>query len=540
MAPPAARRVVTGSSPLPAAGDAGPDGGPAGGRRDESGDNAKQVRGSSLLLLGRFIGVGLAFLAQVVLVRAFSREDFGAFAFALAVVSLGAVIAASGLDKALSRFVPMYEEQGQLPRAVGAVVLAVLIMGGLSVVVMAGTLVLAGMFADEIDPTAFGLLAIMVLLLPVQAFDALVTALFAVLASPRSIFVRRYLMAPGLQLLVLAVVVPLGLGITSVAIGYVAAGLFGVGIYGLLLLRLMRRRWGGAVTARPPIPGREVLGYSLPLLSSDLVFLLRGHLVVVLLGWYGTNVDVATFWAVFPLARLILIVFQSFMYLFLPQAARLVARNDLPGLGRLHWQGMAWIALFSFPMFAAPFALAEPLSVLFFGGDYAESGPVLALLALGFFVTGVTAMNGLVLRALGMVRTLVVIDLLTAAVSVITYVLLIPPLGAVGAALGMLLTSVGQGAAYQVSVLRSGVPGPGVRQVAPYPVLAILAAGLLAMQVIVAPPVWVSLPIVGLVALVALLLHRDVLQIATTFPELARLPLVGRLLGSPGTGSPRP
>jgi O-antigen/teichoic acid export membrane protein len=515
--------------------EAGPGGDGAG-----ASDHARHVRGSSLLLSGRFVAVGLGFLAQIVLVRALTKGDYGAFAYALAVVSMGSSVAAFGLDKAMSRFVPMYEERGETARAVGAVVLSLVLVAAVSVAVIGVLLLVGDQLTGTVDPLALGLLAILVFLVPVQAFDALVTALFAVLASPMAIFVRRHLMAPGLQLLVLAIAIPAGLGVAAIAAGYLIVGVFGVVIYGLLLYRLMRRRWGPSIRRRPTIPGREVLGFSVPLLSSDLVFVLRGSVVVILLEWYGSTLDVAAFRAVFPQARLILVVLATFTYLFLPAAARLVERNDLPGLGRLYWHGMAWVALFSFPLFAASFALAEPISVLLYGSAYADSAPVLAVLALGFFGSAVLGMSGQVLRALGRVRVIVAIDVGTAIASVAAYLLLIPVMGALGAAIGTAITLLLQGFAYQVAVLRAGVPGPKLQEVVLYPSLAAIGLLLLGIQLFLAPPVWLGLPLVALAGLFSLWLHRHQLELDTTFPELLRIPFMRRLLARPSRGGSLP
>ena len=68
-------------------------------------DEARHFRGSTLLVLGRFVGLGLDFVTQVLIVRALARTDYGAFAFALSVSSLAATVGLLGLDKTISRFV---------------------------------------------------------------------------------------------------------------------------------------------------------------------------------------------------------------------------------------------------------------------------------------------------------------------------------------------------------------------------------------------------------------------------------------------------
>ena len=60
-------------------------------------DTAKQIRGSSLLLVGRFVSRGINFGVQILTVRYLSLTDYGAFAYALAIVNIGQSLATLGL-----------------------------------------------------------------------------------------------------------------------------------------------------------------------------------------------------------------------------------------------------------------------------------------------------------------------------------------------------------------------------------------------------------------------------------------------------------
>src|SRR5688572_965308 len=87
-------------------------------------EEARHLRGSTLLVFGKFVGLGLDLATQILIVRALSRTEYGAFAFALSVASLAATVGLLGLDKTVSRFVPIYDEEGDRPRLAGSLVLA--------------------------------------------------------------------------------------------------------------------------------------------------------------------------------------------------------------------------------------------------------------------------------------------------------------------------------------------------------------------------------------------------------------------------------
>ena len=98
--------------------------------------NRAQIRGSSLLLVGRVIGLGLDFATQVLIVRYLSKTEYGAFAVALSVVAIGTTICLLGLERTVGRFAPIYHEKGDYGRMWGTlgVVIGTVVGMGFAVV----------------------------------------------------------------------------------------------------------------------------------------------------------------------------------------------------------------------------------------------------------------------------------------------------------------------------------------------------------------------------------------------------------------------
>ena len=94
-----------------------------------------QIRGSSLLLVGKFLSRGVNTLVQILIVRHLSQAEYGAFAYALSVVTIVQVIATFGLDRAITRFVPIYQEQKEYKKLFGTVfmVFGVMLVLGLAI-----------------------------------------------------------------------------------------------------------------------------------------------------------------------------------------------------------------------------------------------------------------------------------------------------------------------------------------------------------------------------------------------------------------------
>jgi O-antigen/teichoic acid export membrane protein len=497
----------------------------------------KQIRGSSLLLAGRLLSKGANFAVQVLIVRHLSRGDFGAFAYALSVVMVCQTIVTFGLDRAVTRFVPIYQEHGDYRKMVGTVCM---VLGSLVVLGIAMVLTVHGLeayFGSSLvaDAQARALLLILVFLAPVEAIDAVLVGLFAVFSSPKAIFFRRYVLAPAIKLGVVLALIVGGYGIHFLALGYLAGGLVGVLFCVVMLYRVLRQE-GLLARIRPgeiEVPWRPVLAFTLPLLTSDLLYAVMHLTDTVMLGHFRDTLAVGSFRAVWPMAHMNAMVFASFGTLFTPAAARLFARRDSEGIHHLYWQTAIWIAVLSFPIFAVTFSLAEPATVLVFGEQYRESSTILAVLALGYYFNAALGMNGLTLKVYGRVGYVAVLNLLTVAIAIGANLLLIPPYGALGAAIGTTLTLIVHNILKQAGIhWFTGVHLFESRYVLVYVSIVLSAAALLVLQWAIPAPAWVDLALAGLVSLGVLRLNRHRLAVKETLPEILKLPGAARLLGT--------
>ena len=495
----------------------------------------RQIRGSSLLLAGRMLSLAVNFVTQVLIVRYLSKSDFGAFAYGLSLVALGESLAVLGLDKAISRFLPIYDEQRDYNKLFGTLIMAggTVLSLGLAFLLLA--LGLHGFASGDLGGKGQAVAVILICLSPVQALDDVLMGTFAVLSKPRAIFFRKYVMAPGLRLAAIALIMSSGSGVRQLATGYVLAGGIGVCFYLVMLVQTMR---SSGLLAHLHVrsldfPAREVFGFALPLITVDLLFVVMNSTNVWMLERFGSATDVADYRVVQPAARLNLLVMTSFTLLFTPLAARLFARGDGNGIRELYWRTAAWIAVFSFPVFALTFASAHELTVALFGARYAGSAPILALLALGYYFNAVLGFNGLTLRVYGLVRYVVVISVGAALANVAINLLLIPTYGALGAGIGTAATLVLHNVMKQVGLRRGTEIGFFDReQLRVYGTVAVTIVLLAAVHILLAPGPVVGIALVAVASMLLLWITRHTLRVGDTFPELGRVPLLRRLLGS--------
>ncbi|MGH9146510.1 MAG: oligosaccharide flippase family protein [Vicinamibacterales bacterium] len=496
------------------------------------------IRGSSLLLVGRQISLLLNLAVQVLTVRYLTKAEYGAFAYALAFVTPGASLLALGLGKALSRFVPIYQEREEHAKVVGAVLVAVgtvLALGSVAVLSVFG-LGRVLLQSAGADPLAVSLLLILIVLCPTEALELLFRNLLAVFANARAIFFRRHVLGPCLKLAVVLLLVGAHANVRFLAVGYLVAGFLSTATSAVLIIQIFRVKglFRRSLLRHVSLPWREILGFSLPLLSFDVVQALRSFATILFLEYFHSLEAVAVFRAVLPIAKLNEVVAESFRLLFTPAVARFFAREDRVSMERLYWQTAMWVSLLTFPVFAATFSLAEPLSVFLFGQAYAGAGGVLAILSLGYFLQASAGFNTLTLRVVGSIRLMVGIDLVTASISLVMSLLLIPPYGAIGGALALSGALVIQNVLYQWALARvTGIDPFPARYRAVYSKLLITLLSLQVIGAIVDVSLITGLILAAIASALVFWVNRGCLDIQRTFPEVQRVPFVRQLLGAP-------
>lgn len=496
----------------------------------------KHIRGSSMLMVGRFIALAVNFLVQVITVRYLTKSDYGAFVYALTIASIGATFALWSMDKALLRFLPTYDENKDNSAQRGTILLTLGMVAGASLALVILIHGLQGLISDRFvdDPISVSLLLIVIFTSPVSALDHWFQSLFAVFASAKSIFFRRHILGPGLKLTAVLAVVILQADVYALAWGYVIGGLIGLLTYGTLLRRMFSkwevfRTWNWR---QMRFPVREIYGYSTLLMYADLAFILRNNVILIIVEAFHGLTSVAEYRAVDPVARLNSFVFQSFTFLYTPLAARIHARADKDSITDLYWRTALWITVFSFPMFIVTFSLSTSVTVLLFEERYASSAPILAVLSLGYYFNAALGFNAYTLRVYGVTRYLAVIDFLAAICAVVLSLLLIPPYGAMGAAFSAMGTLVIHNLLNHLGLMiHTEIPLFDWRYLKSYVMVSVAAIGMLVYQLVVDAPLLLNIVFGGLVSLLILYLNRRQLKVAETFPELLRFKVLGKLLG---------
>ncbi len=494
--------------------------------------NKRHVRGSMLLLIGRLLSLVFTVATQVVIVRALSKADYGVFAYAFTLTASGRILLSLGQGKLLSRFMSTYEEKKDYARMFGAMLLAGATIAVTSTLLL-GSLALfsrplLGAAFDE--PRAVHVLLVLMFLAPLDALDQVFVSLFAVFSKPTAIFFRKYIITPALRLGVVVIIAMTTKDVHLLAVGYVLTSALGIGIYVVLLRRVLIERGIAHHLRRDNIivPFREVFSFSIPTLTSELVYIATNLGSVLILGAYWGARQVADFRAVLPAARLNQVVYQTFVTMFLPMTARLHARDDHDGVRDTYWHTSHFLAVSTFPVFVMTSVFAHTTTVTLFGHRYASAASVLLALSIGYYVSIALGFNTYVLQVYGKLRFLVFSNVGVAVVSLGLAFALTPRYGATGAAVANGATMAAQNIVNQFVLGRTmKVSGHRMKFLQPYLVIAVVLVPLILLEVALRPGFIVAAVACTLGGLVVLRLTRDALELTTMFPELRKVPLLG-------------
>lgn len=496
-------------------------------------ESRSQVRGSSLLLGGRLLSSAIAYVTQILIIRYLSKSDYGAFAYALSVVAVLQIFVQLGLDRGLSRYLPIYDET----KDTGSMIGAITFVGGFTAAL--GTFIAVLFWAARSliegplikNPLAVAVLAILIVLVPIEALDNLLVTVLAAFRKTGAIFLRRHVVAPLLKLSAVILLIRTNSSVEFLAFGYAVAGVLGLAVFASVLWRYLAARRLQDPQSGRRFPIRELATFSLPLLTTDLVFMAINASDSILLEFFGSVTDVAALRAVQPTAKLTQLVLSAFGVLYIPYVARLYARGAHDAVSRRYWQTTNWIMVLTLPVLLLCLMFNQELTTRLLGAEYAESATLLGILASGYFVHAMFGFNGMTLNVYRKIGFLVGVNGAALVTNLTLNILLIPRYGPLGAAAGTAGTFVVHNLVKQYGLIRkTDVTGPPASTWRTYGI--VLAVVLLATFIGYASDLSLGLRIAAwLVMSVGVLsASKGVLDIDETFPALGRLPLIKYLV----------
>jgi len=397
---------------------------------------AQLVRGALGVGGLKLLSLPLTLATSILLARGLGPEGYGQYVFVLAVISLLALPVGPGLGQLVTREVAKCHHgkewglfRGLLRRAHQWVILGSALMA----VVIA---LLAFRNASWTVDDRWALLSLATFMLPLLGLNALRSS---TLRGLRNVFYAQLpelLARPGLHLVIAGGLLAAGIlnPATALASQIVATALaFGVGAW--LLWRLKPAEVG---QARPDYRHGEWGRALLPFTLLAAVGTLNGQIGILALGWLGTDEDVAALQVAMSGSMLVVLSLTIVNMVIGPHITRAHRDNDKPRLQRLSRQSARAALAVALPIALPLILLGGPIVELVYGEVYRDTVTLpLAILAVGQLVNVAFGSVGMFLIMSGFERDTLNGQIVALLINAIAAVVLIPPFGAVGAALAV-------------------------------------------------------------------------------------------------------
>lgn len=395
-------------------------------------------RGASGALLVSIAGAGLGAIAHLIVARLIGQAEYGTYALMLSWVSVLAVVAQMGQDTSVVRFLPTYVLRAEwgtargLHRAIGAWVFAISLL-----VACTGCLLVHWLGQSHTAAwraTFYIGFAMLPVLTQLQQSGALHRAFKRAVASNVYIVVVR----PVALLALLGIAVLTGIKLDApiaTAVSAVAA-----------LLALVASAWH--LARAWPAPGKSVtptyrlrpwlvVGVQLSVLS--MVIVAGSRLDVLLLGALVDPAQVGAYYAAVQIAGFALYGMQAVSVVLAPMIAERHDAGDLVGVQAVARRATRYSVLAAVAS-AVFFALAGRWVLGWFGPGFDSAYLPLLILLLGYCLTSAFGEVGFMMSMTKYQKQVSLFVLVGIAVNCVATLLLVPRLGATGAAIGAVLS----------------------------------------------------------------------------------------------------
>ena len=387
------------------------------------------ARGGGLNLAGAIIGQAAVFAVLVLLARWLDIRQVGRYAQCYAVLSLLGLLALSGFRAGVTRFVAVHLADDDPAAVRGTVRLALGVSAGSAALLGAALAVAAPRLAGLLnDPALTPGLRLMALTLPAMTVCEAALAATRGWRSQRAFTLIGQVYEPLCRLVLTAVLLIAGAGLTGSFWAIVVAGWSAAALALLALRRRLRALTGRDRTYRP----RQLFSFSTVSWVSSLSSTGLIWLDTLLLGFYASS-EIGVYNVATRLVTVAVFVLAPLNAAFGPYLAHLHHTGRMDEVRRAYASVTGWVVRLSLPAFAALLAFPDEL-LRVFGGEFAAGAAVTVILACGQLVNAATGPCGTVLNMSGRVALNMWDNLAALVINVLLNLWLIPAYGIIGAA----------------------------------------------------------------------------------------------------------
>ena len=396
--------------------------------------------GAGARLAGLGAGALLGVATTALAVRLLEPSLYGFLAFSISVMSTIAMFCRLGLEPGVAREATMGRGgEGLLPDATAHGALSLVALSTVAGGIVTAAIVLAGPAPVSL-PTRLGFVAMLCLLLYASNTAAVAVAIARGLGRMMVMELPNLVLTLGKFVVIAALFAAGTASIGAIALGYAVAALVTAALSIFVVDRITSSK-----TPLVPSPGAALLAGRkyLPFAVAILGTITISRFDVMVLGLTASSRTVGIYEPTLKIVeQLMLLVPMVAVAPFLPAATSLFKRGDHVALKELFVSTSKLVYIASFPAVVMLAAFEESLFGALYGREFPLESVIPSVLLVGFVVNLAAGLNSSVLATIGDRGSLFKVGVGTSATMAILALVLVPWLGATGAALATSATYV--------------------------------------------------------------------------------------------------
>ena len=409
--------------------------------KTETNYTRKAVRGTAVIFIGLFVAAFISYLVRMFLARVLTQTEFGLFYAVFNFVIFFTFFRAFGLNSAVAKFIPEYLVKKKYDDIKTLLVVSVIVQLILSV----GFILVIVFLADFLsvyyfkEPYAAHVVSVFSIIFIVMIFDDLLKKafqgfqnmkLFSIMEAGRNIVV----------LILILIFFKLGRGVMGPVWAYLLASIVMFAAFFPSFLKLFSFfKYKVKITREFII---NLFNYSIPIIIFGFGYEIISTVDILILTYFRDLIEVGIYSTVLPTGMLVLFLGRAVGLMLFPMSSELWARKEYKKLSEGFSRLTKYVLIIIVPIILGLIAFSKLFLTVFFGKVYSPGAVALQILLIGTLFYAFALLNNNLLSGIGNPRIVAKIILSSALVNFIANMILIPPFGMQGAALGTTISYI--------------------------------------------------------------------------------------------------
>lgn len=410
-------------------------------RLASSSDRSVLLRGTAGNFGLRTMSTAMLFAAQLLFANYLGAEGFGIYVLALAWMNILLLVGRQGFDIATVRFVASYSAGQDWPHLKGFLRSSTTAVFGGSLLAALSLAAFCELAKDRLQPDLYTSLMVVAAIIPLFALLQIKAATLRGLGHVVLGEVPHAIVHP-VALIAIPVVGISILGMTATPGGLVGSYLASIALSLLVVWAVMRSKLPRAVSAATASFRWREWMLTAPAMTLIAGFgIILNQIGVIMLGFLAAPEEAGIFGASSRVSSTLQLIVFALISALAPMAARLHSANNMAGLQRAI--GTTSRLVFVICLAGAVVLLLSGQWILgWFGAEFRSGYVVMAILLIGQLAWAANAPAGVILNMGGRHNISAILLGLAVAIDIVLSALLIPSMGAMGAAIANSVTIV--------------------------------------------------------------------------------------------------